>query len=114
MIIFDSNEIKNIVIPDNIINLTILFKTVLNQHMLSLVNNLPNGLERLSLSNVNINIKLENLPVGLKELYFYTAPYCQLIEPYSYWPRHIVKEDIMQIKIPFGCEVYLNDDKINF
>lgn len=113
MIIFDSNEIKY-VIPENIKNLTILFKTVQTQYMLSLLNNLPNGLERLSLSNVNINIKLENLPVCLKELYFYTASYYGLLEPYSFWPRHIVKEDIMQIKIPFGCKVFLNDDEIYF
>lgn len=113
MLIFDSNEI-NIIIPDNIINLTILFETFQNQYILNLLNNLPIGIERLSLSNVNINIKLHNLPIGLKELFFYTAPYSDLHEPYSFWPRHIVKEDIMQIKIPFGCKVFLNDDEIKF
>ena len=114
MIIFDSNEIKNINIPENIKNLTILFKTFPNPNILNLLNNLDNGIERLSLSNVNINIKLDNLPISLKALYFYTAPYCSLIEPYSHWPRHIIKEDIMEIKIPFGCEVFLNDDEIKF
>lgn len=113
MIIFQRNEIS-IIIPDNIKNLIIIFKTFPNQNMLSLLNNLPIGIERLSLSNVNINIKLENLPIGLKGLFFYTAPYCGLPERYSDWTRHIVKEDIMQIKIPFGCKAYLNDDEIYF
>jgi len=114
MIIFDSNKIKNIIIPENIKNLTILFTPFPNPNILNLLNNLHNGIERLSLSNVNINIKLDNLPITLKALLFYTAPYFNLIEPYSYWPRHIIKEDIMEIKIPFGCEVFLNDEEIKF
>lgn len=114
MIIFDNKESNDIFIPENIVNLVIFFKTFHNRSILNYLNNLPNSIESLSLSNVDINIKIENLPTNLKELYFYTEPYCGLFKPYTHWPRHILKEDILQIKIPFGCSVFLNDNEIEF
>lgn len=91
MIIFDNLETMDFIIPQNIKYLTILFKIFPNQNILNLLN---------------------NLPVGINELYYYTAPYYSLFEPYSHWPRHVSKEDILNFKIPFECNIFLNDEQI--
>lgn len=112
MIIFANQEIMDFIIPEKIINLTILCSAFKNEHINNLLNALPISVERLSLSKVNIDVPIENLPMGLKQLYFYTAPYCGLFKPYSHWSRHVTKEDILKFKIPFGCSIFLNDEQI--
>jgi Leucine-rich repeat (LRR) protein len=108
MIIFDKGEIKDIVVPDNIKYLSIIFEGLPNKYIIKLLDNLPFDLVRLSLSNVNIDNGLENLPTNLKELCLYTAPYCNLIG----LPKSFVVENIKKYKIPFGCKIFCNDKEI--
>jgi hypothetical protein len=67
----------------------------------SLFNNLPEHIEYLFCTSDLINyddIKLDNLPIGLKKIVILSITLCD-------------KNDIKKIKIPWGCELVIGDYK---
>ena len=96
MIIFDYNN--NIIIPEYITNLTI---GTMNNY----IDNLPINLKFLEIGYINYKLPLNNLPIGLKKLTICNDEvqyYDDIIKDYI-----IKKITIDDIKLPFGCELYI-------
>jgi hypothetical protein len=113
MTVFNLEKIiDNFTFPNNITDLLIMHVSSLNNNI-QYYNNLPYNLEYLRIVDLQENIILNNLPINLKKIFIYTAPYCELYKPYSHWPQLIKEEDIFKnIKIPFSCEISYNDINI--
>ena len=111
-IIFNYND--DVIIPDNVKQINYVQHSTeigLNKYN-TILENLSNNVEHIYISNLKKNINILNLPLSLKTLSIYNPPYAKMHVPYSCWNQVLTKDDLSNIKLPFDCELYINDEKI--
>jgi len=110
---FDENKNRSIFkfpnIPECIEKLSVEFN--IDNKAKIIMDNLPIGLKilKIKFQKLSLFIKLNNLPISLEKLYFtYKIPKSKNTQQTLV---NLLKENT---KLPFGCEMYLDDHIINF